>query len=168
MNIGNNWEEIYTGIREGFQNQTDTIYVMAIFTDSFELDIYQDEIFNESGKMFQKKERLLDLRVFDAKQEIRFVRSTIARPFQMVCLKDSDYQNQDIIESVQLLDIDIARTKKEQCYETAGIVRATGGGYYSFPLAGYVDAKVRIKSYIDYDENGCAYVKAWRLAGFQN
>lgn len=166
-NIYNNWNEICKKAEEVFENCQGSIYVMACFTDSFELDIYNKTLLEDSGLLGSKKELLLDLRIFDKKRELRFVRGSIARDFQMVYLDDSDYQDTDVMENEQLLDIDIARTEKERCFEQDGMVKATGGGYYKLPFTGYQDIKVVIKNYIAYDENGCAYVKAWRLAGFR-
>ena len=61
------------------------------------------------------------------------------------------------------------RTKKERDNGKLdkGAVYATGGGKYPFPIEEYNDTKIRIRNYLEEDDDtGELYVKDWRLVGF--
>lgn len=112
----------------------------------------------------EKEHKLLDVRVFNEKKEIRMFRGDIGRKLQGR-VQDDEKEAADTIDffdEEQYLDIDSVRSK--ELFRIKGKVAATGGGCYRLPLEGYADAKIKIRNYLEYYKpTGQAYIKDWRL-----
>ena len=139
--------------------------VVIIYSDRFEvmtLENLRDDI--NSGQI--PIERLLDIRVFDNNGEIRIYRDYIGNSFnEIVELKDKDMEEEGVCsayDDMQFLDVDLKRSNQK-----SGFILATGGGTYRFPHKVTENTKIRIRNYVMYDDNGQAYIAAWRLVGFE-
>ncbi|MGN0643069.1 MAG: CRISPR-associated protein Csx19 [Huintestinicola sp.] len=97
---------------------------------------------------------LLEARIFTENAELKIMRPTMADGFSYRLIDDSKGNN-DFIDEIQLLDI----AASEGCEYTA-----SGGGKYTLPLENA--AKIRIRNYISYDEQGIAQITDFRAAGF--
>ena len=140
------------------RNDTENGYAIITYTDHFEVvsakDI--DEV---------NVEKLLDIRAFNDRAEVRLYRDYFGNPFnKLVVISDEDEGFSDYYDDEQFLDIDLRRSLDRGNDK----VIATGGGVYSLPFIPTKDAKVIIRNYVDYDEDGQAFIKAWRVAGFKN
>lgn len=141
-------------------------YAVMLFTDTFEVVDY-----SEFGSMVDGKlniEKLLDVRIFNEIEEYRLYRDYCGNDdYNYVHVSDEEMKKDkqtDVYDDEQYLDIDLKRTTEK--LQADGYVLATGGGKYKFPIAIYGDMKIKIRNYVSYDENGQAYIKAWRLVGF--
>lgn len=138
-------------------------FIFAMMTDEILWENWPLE--PKERKLFHEKEgKLLDVRVFNSKGEVRISRGDIGRGFQGRSRDDEKDKPdaQDYFDEVQYLDID--DTKSESLFAREGKVQATGGGQYHLPLSGFKNAKIRIRNYLGYyEETGQAYVKDWRL-----
>lgn len=144
-------------------DEIDKGFIFAMLTDEI---LWENWPLNPEGKkLFQEKEgKLLDVRVYNSKREVRVSRSDIGREFRGRSLNDEKDvpDKQDYFDEVQYLDID--DTASEMLFASEGKVQATGGGRYPLPLPGFKNAKIRIRNYLGYyEETGQAYVKDWRL-----
>lgn len=135
--------------------------VYAVYTDRFycgtELDI--------------DTKHLLELRIFTAADELRISRLNIGNNFGWRYIDDTAFErslsgetddslcrfSDRIYDEEHYLDIDA--TKSEGfCYTT------TGGGRYTLPVENA--EKVRIRNYLEYDENGIVIISDFRIVGF--
>lgn len=119
----------------------------------------------ERKKELREKEgRLLDIRIFNTGKELRMFRGDIGRDFQGRSIDDGERAPsiEEYFDEEQYLDIDSKRSGELFAKEQK--VLATGGGSYPLPIAGFENAKIRIRNYLGYyEETGQAYVKDWRL-----
>ena len=133
-------------------------YAIVTYSDHFEVVLATDIVKVNVGK-------LLDIRTFNDRTEVRLYRDYIGNSFnQLVVISDEDEGFSDYYDDEQFLDID----RKRSLERDDGKLYATGGGVYSLPFRPTQDAKVIIRNYVDYDEDGQAFIKAWRVAGFKN
>ncbi len=138
-------------------------FIFAILTD----EIFWEKwpLKTDRKKLFREKEKkLLDIRIYNSKREVRIFRSDIGRKFQGRSLNDEKevLNHQDYFDEEQFLDIDDIRSK--ELFAREGKVQATGGGRYPLPLPDFRNAKLRIRNYLGYyEKSGQAYVKDWRL-----
>lgn len=140
-------------------------FIFAMLTDEIIWESWPLE--PDARKMFQEKEeKLLDVRVYDSKREVRIFRSDIGRAFRGRSLNDEKEtpDEQDYFDEEQYLDIDDKASEK--LFVSEGKVQTTGGGKYHLPLPGFRNAKIQIRNYLGYyEESGQAYVKDWRIMG---
>lgn len=113
-------------------------------------------------------ERLLELRVFGEKGELLVRRNMIGarQKFQYRTANEEALNkdgNQDYLVSYQALDIDQNKTKVIS--EGMRSLMTTGGGRYSLPI-NETENSIKIITYVDYDEDGMAFIYDHRLAGF--
>ena len=140
-----------------------TGYAVLMFTDQFVVDDYP--LSGETEKLLREEldEKLLDMRIFDEKQEYRLFRADAGSGFHARTLRE---EGADCFEELHYLDIDAKRSAES--FAQNRIVRATGGGLYRLPLKSYNDLCVIVKNHVAYDEEtGAAYISDWRLAGFR-
>lgn len=149
--------------KDTFKGLQNTVYVIITYTDSFEVIKYSDL---SDAKI--KEEKLLDIRIFNESAEIRMYRDYCGNTFYpIVEIVDSRMQDKfEYYDDYQYIDIDTKRSVKN----SDGKVRATGGGWYRFPFSGkdIEGIKLQIRNYVAFDQNGQAYIKAWRLVSFCN
>ena len=156
------WGDFISFVKETFFGKEDS-YAIIISSDCF--DVLTVDSFIDK---YQSGEKVLDVRVFDNDRELRLVRDYIGNDFTEN-IEISDDNMTDIngakcysYDDEQYLDIDMNRS-----VATTGKVRATGGGEYTLPFEFNDKTKVLIRNYVDYDEKGQAYLKAWRVVGFR-
>lgn len=128
--------------------------------------LYTDKL--TCGDMITDTENLMEIRIFSSKSEAKFSRTSVSKDFKFRvidddCIRESlknenddflkDFKNR-VIEDIQYLDID--KTKSN-----GRIYQATGGGKYTLPFENA--EKIKIYNYIDYDENGIAGIKDFRI-----
>lgn len=148
-------------------------YLYLVFTD--EIRFLKWPLHEEDREGFQKKAgddvRLLECRIFNEHMEYRVARTDLGRPWKERFADDDSEEYQDCFEESYYLDIDDKKSEEKQknCKNNGSItVAATGGGNYELPLTEFKDRKIRIKNYVGYyEETGQAYVKDWRMAGFE-
>ncbi len=153
---------------EQFWQCADTMaegFLFAMFTDEIVWESWP--LTSEKRENFRKKEgKLLDVRIFNKEKEVRMFRGDIGRKLQGRSIDDGKdiLKQQEYFDEEQYLDIDDKRS--EEVFAREKKVVATGGGCYSLPLPGFVDAKVRLRNYLGYyEETGQVYVRDWRLMG---
>lgn len=139
-------------------------FLFAMLTDEIVFERWPLE--PEEKKSFWEKEgKLLDIRIFNEKKELRMFRGDIGRAFSGRLLEDDGEvleASSEYYDEEQYLDIDSKRSAG--LFAREGKVRATGGGCYRLPLSGFENAKVRLRNYLGYyEKTGQAYVKDWRL-----
>lgn len=123
---------------------------------------------NETEIQTIQPERLLELRVFGEKGELLVQRNMIGarQKFQYRTANEEALNkggNQDYLVSYQTLDIDQKKTKVIN--EGMRSLMTTGGGRYSLPI-NETEYSIKIITYVDYDEDGMAFIYDHRLAGF--
>ncbi|MGN0605990.1 MAG: CRISPR-associated protein Csx19 [Oscillospiraceae bacterium] len=128
--------------------------------------LYTDKL--TCGDMVTDTENLLEVRIFNRSSEVKFSRTSVNKDFKFriiddECIKKSlETENDDflknpdnrILEDVQYLDIDEKKS-------SGNVYTATGGGKYTLPFENA--EKIKIYNYIDYDENGIAAIKDFRI-----
>ncbi len=148
-------------------------YAVIMFTDCFEFERYSSNSVSAEVESMLKNhfdDRLLDMRIFNDSYEYRIFRSDVSGKFHVRIIDDNDPEVsggidvKDYFDDKQYLDIDTVRS--QNIFKEKNRVRATGGGCYNLPLNNMKDVKVKIRNYIGYDDIGQAYIKDWRLAGF--
>lgn len=128
--------------------------------------LYTDKL--TCGDIVTDTENLIEVRIFNSKSEVKFSRTSVNKDFKFRIIDDEyikeslkneeddflkEFDNRKI-EDIQYLDID--KTKSNGRTYTA-----TGGGKYTLPFENA--EKIKIYNYIDYDENGIAYIKDFRI-----
>lgn len=148
----NFWQEAKK-MKEGF--------VLAMFTDEIWLYEWSDSKIEEAKV---RSNFLLEIRVFDKEKELKLFRSNIGEVFKG---RERNDIEEDYFDERQYLDIDWKRSRK--LYKEKHRVRAIGGGVYYLPVEldmkdeSDKNVKIKIHNYVDYLENGQAYVCDWRL-----
>lgn len=141
---------------------TDGCLVLAFFTDSFKAD-YAEKILPISTDQAQK---LLELRVFDAEQELWLHRTTIGDPFHWrIASEDFENNKKYIIRTKQLLDLGESESQAPMYEDGLRVLHTTSGYAYKLPI-GADDKYVDIINYLSYDENGVANALDYRYEGF--
>ena len=135
---------------------------LAIFSDRVEWAEYSDAVLDALDV-----ERLLELRVFNPVSGFRALRATIGEDgFACRLADDSNLppggEAPDFVENyfdeVHFLDIDLKRSDPG-----IGEYRTTGGGAYTLPVTNA--ERVKIRNYLEYDDEGVAFVKDFRIVG---
>lgn len=136
--------------------------VVLIYNDCFKV-IKLKVLISEKFDIASAEKKLLDIRTFNPKRENRMYRDYAGRPFfKPIDIDDDDNMKDcDSYYDYQYLDKKEAELKDNELW-----VHTSGGGSYQFPEEEKEKNKIKIKNYIKYDENGQAYIFAWRLAEF--
>lgn len=141
---------------EGYQ------YFAAFLTDRFVAG-KADTL--EQGLNELECDKILELRLFSEEKEALGRRTMIGENhlFQWRVASEDGLDEMDYLVKYQTLDIDAAKIRST---ENGGLqLMTTGGGCYSLPISPEED-RIKIISYIGYDESGMAYIYDNRLAGF--
>ncbi len=109
-------------------------------------------------------EKLLEIRLFSSSEELLAVRTMLNREFQWRIASEKGLQKDEYLEWYQTLDIDSKYTENGEFGNLS--LRSTGGGKYELPIGKEMD-RIKVISYISYDEDGMAYIRDNRLAGFE-
>lgn len=126
-------------------------YSLCVWTDRTDMLLNETDALSDTDK-------LLDIRCFDEKGEFYACRSSVNADFTAREITDDSELSFD--ES-HYLDIDSAKTENEK----DGYVYATGGGRYNLPVKNA--EKIIVRFYYDFDSNGIARKRDWRLVGFE-
>ena len=109
-------------------------------------------------------QHLMEVRIFNENGEKKLSRYSLEEDF--ICrVADDEYFRQKLenendslenrtLEDIQYLDRDKTMSRVRN-------YRSTGGGEYTLPDEGY--NKIHIRNYIDYDDNGIAYISDFRI-----
>lgn len=156
----NDVEQVLNAVNGYFLNATDSIFFVAQYTDKFDIGIWNENTIENTNK-------LLELRVFDNKKEWKLFRSDLGKDFYSR-YEDDTGKNEgvDYFDEIQLLDIDISRSKK-----APGVMYTTAGGSYNLPKdIEYLDrAAIRVRHYFGVDnESGQAFIQDYRLVDFES
>ncbi len=130
---------------------------IAMYPDSFKSGIY--------GEAFLLDE-LLEARIFNEDRELLISRNCIGEDFswRIASEKDCDASEKFYYEQYQLIDINAEKSKEIPSDDRMDIL-STVGGKYSLPIT-KDQKRIRIITYVDYDENGMAYAADNRICGF--
>lgn len=106
--------------------------------------------------------RVLDMRIFDRDQEWHLFRDRPGVPFHVRHADDRPgLAEEDFFDEDQYLDIDT--DKSAEHFQKDRRVRATGGGWYRLPYGEMEDARIKVRSYVSYDDFGQAFIRDFRL-----
>jgi len=114
---------------------------------------------------------LIELRIFTSDTELKISRLNIGEDFRWRYIDDSAFEftlhsetdeflrqfKNSVYDEKQYLDIDPNKSKG-LCYVT------TGGGTYTLPIENA--EKIKIRNYLEYDENGIVTISDFRIIGF--
>lgn len=114
---------------------------------------------------------LIELRIFTSDTELKISRLNIGEDFRWRYIDDSVFEQtlhsetdeflrrfkNRVYDEEQYLDIDFNKSKG-LCYVT------TGGGPYTLPIENA--EKIKIRNYLEYDENGIVAIPDFRIIGF--
>ena len=132
-------------------------WIIAALTDEYIVDRWP----LASDVLVGKDSKVLEIRVFGRKGELKTGRSDIGKDFSFREIYDEGEKKdeRDHYDEIQYLDID-----DKVGVDDEGKVTATGGGKYKLPLAVIKDAKIRIRYYLGkYEETGQAKIEDWRV-----
>ena len=164
------WNDFIKKTKERFKDEKN-VYSIIIWSDAFKV-----MTFSEFLDKVTTDDKVLDVRVFNDVRELRIFRDYKDNKFNNI-VEISDKENDDTengavfdrnkkrcfsYDDEQFIDYDVKRS------HTEGMRKATGGGEYAFPIEIKEKTKLIIRNYVDYDEQGQAYIKAWRVVGFKN
>ena len=114
---------------------------------------------------------LIELRIFTTDSELKISRLNISEDFRWRCIDDPAFEQtlhsetdeflrqfkNRVYDEEQYLDID-SNKSNGLCYVT------TGGGSYTLPIENA--EKIKIRNYLEYDENGIVVISDFRIMGF--
>lgn len=141
----------------------DGFVFLAFQTDGFESGFASADALDRIAA-----ERLLELRVFDDKEEFLAVRTRIGADSAFHWRTASECgldENRDYIVRYQTLDINTEKSSRISDANGMRALMSTVGGSYTLPIDGTSDS-IRVIAYIEYDENGVAHAVDHRLGGF--
>lgn len=148
--------------------------VIASLTDTYIVDSWPEM---QGSTLEGREDKILELRIFNEKEEHLLFRTDTGKDFTARMLKDTpdgiklfvngeekdSAKDWESFDEEQYLDIDAQRSRNlpEHEYYT------TGGGRYCLPLANVPDAKVKIRYYLSrYEKTGQARIADWRVVDF--
>ena len=102
-------------------------------------------------------EHLLEARIFTEQAELKIMRQTIGTDFTYRLTDDTRLTEEDYLDEAYFLDIDSRHSAGTE-------YTATGGGRYTLPAANA--AKLRIRNYITYTEDGIAQITDFRAVRY--
>ena len=134
-------------------------YVVAMLTDH----LYIQELEKEELDREKLYNKAIEIRMFNEEEEVKWFRGADQK---LGCREINDRENPvdsfSFWDEWQYLDIDDSRSDPEK-----GAAYATGGGKYELPLRDYRDIRIKIRNYLDYEEDTMqVYISDWRMVGF--
>lgn len=159
-----NWDEFW----ELAEKQNDG-FVLASLTDEYIVDGWteQTDFSTLKENIENKKNKVLEIRVFNQEQELKLFRTDIGQVFHKRTINDTNLSKDDYIEEQQYLDIDTKRSAA--LFKEEHKVRATGGGVYHLPpqIKQIEDVRLKVRYYFQKDEEtGVASIRDWRAVEF--
>lgn len=117
------------------------------------------------------EKHLIELRIFDEDSELKITRLNIGAEFSWRYISDTEFQKRIESENDEFLREFSNRVYDESHfldidanYTNGTSYTATGGGKYTLPVENA--EKVRIRNYLEYDDDGILYIADFRIAGF--
>ena len=144
-------------------------YVLAYFSDAFRAG-RADRMLAEAESNMDK---LLELRIFNDKQELWLHRSNLSAPFFWRLASEAGFSEDEqkrycyCFETRQLLDLGEGPDAGPTFDESDGlrILKTEAGRSFKLPIT-EEERYVRVMNYVAYDEDGVANAADWRLMGF--
>ena len=132
---------------------------IAMYTDRFESGKITDDC------RFEDK-YVLEIRIFNKDKEILLSRGSISEDFIWRYISnDKTLDDESYYARYHVIDMNEPLSKDYLDNGNLSII-STGGGRYSLPVTEGTK-KIKIITYIDYDENGMAYAADNRVCGFE-
>ena len=114
---------------------------------------------------------LIELRIFTDSFELKISRLNIGSDFSWRFLSDDEFKKVLSNEPDAFLGLLVNRTFDEEHYLDVDSTKSngvnyttTGGGKYTLPIENA--EKIRIRNYLEYDENGIVIISDFRIVGF--
>lgn len=114
---------------------------------------------------------LIELRIFTDSYELKISRLDIGSAFSWRCINDDEFKKVLSNEPDAFLSLFVNRTFDEEHYldidstKSNGVnYTTTGGGKYTLPIENA--EKIKIRNYLEYDENGIVIISDFRIVGF--
>lgn len=111
---------------------------------------------------------LIELRIFMDSYELKISRLDIGSDFSWRCINDDEFKKVLSNEPDAFLSLFVNRTFDEEHYLDIDSTKSngfsystTGGGKYTLPIE-----KIKIRNYLEYDENGIVIISDFRIVGF--
>lgn len=143
--------------------EQDDGFVLASLTDEYIVDDWNKQV----EFLGAKRNKLLEIRIFNKVQELKLFRTDIGHAFHMRIKNDKDLSEDEYIEENQYLDIDTKRS--EELFKKEHKVRAIGGGVYHLPskINEIDNVQLKVRYYFQKDEEtGVASIGDWRVVEF--
>ena len=132
--------------------------------------VHTDHFYCGTELLIDEK-HLTELRIFDEDSELKISRLNIGAEFRWRYISDTEFRKHlegekdeflrefanRVYDEAQFLDIDANFTNGTS-------YTATGGGKYTLPVENA--EKVRIRNYLEYDEDGILGIADFRIVGF--
>lgn len=144
--------------------------VIALFTDEIYIDDWnsgnRDTV---KTKIQDRKDSLLELRVFDENREVKLFRADISTGSEigLRVIENDNSGYEDYYDENQFLDIDTTNISDS---DVMWNIYSTGGGHYYLPksVGDIGELTLKVRHYISkYPHSGKAYVSDWRCVGFE-
>lgn len=143
------------------QYMRDDSIVYAVHTDSF---FCQKALNINVG-------HLMEMRIFTEHDEIKLTRMNIGTDFIWRYIDDTAFEKALAEEDNEFLGVLENRVYDEEHYLDVDLTKSsgtnyttTGGGPYSLPVE--KAEKVRVRNYLEYDDNGIVVISDFRIVGF--
>ena len=152
-------EDVSEFIMKMFGGEEEEVYFLAAHSDK-----YMSGRLKKVGLTEVDNQHLLEMRAFTGKKELLMNRTMLGRDFTYPLADDEMVDDCYMLEHIQYLDIN---AQKSSYNTTTGQyeIMSTVGGRYTMPINEEVD-RIKIKSYILYDDSGMAKVVDNRVVGF--
>ena len=120
------------------------------------------------SKELKETDNLLELRIFDENYEVKYRREFVGEEFKFRIIDDDEFKQKLVNETDEFTSKFENRIFDEKHYLDIDTTKSygnnyvtTGGGEYTLPIENA--EKILIRNYLDYDENGIAYISDFRI-----
>ena len=151
-------QELERKCKEIIDGSEQYLYI-ALYSDRFDSGRY-DSASGTNG------ERLLEIRIFNENRELLFSRNSISEEFRWRFIVHDDSISQESYYTRYYL-IDKNENESRNKLENGNLsILSTVGGRYSLPIS-EKEKRIKVITYVDYDDNGMAYAADYRVCGFE-
>lgn len=144
--------------REIIDDSNEYLY-LAMYTDRFDSGKY-------CGSTEIAADSLLEIRIFDDNRELLFLRKSLSENFcWRYIVHDETIPSESYYLRYYLIDKN--ETESRQRLDNGNLsILSTVGGRYSLPVS-ETEKRIKVMTYVDYDDNGMAYAADNRVCGFE-